>query len=205
MVFTDRPRDFDHDDYWATFPALQAIASDPLHRCLEVEGCSGGKVTKLSSALRRIHRKFAPSALHERPSVAANRSPYFSQREAKCAKTLAISRREALALDSARWNQERCKSALSKISRDEYIQKPFRGRAEYVELVMALVHSDEYADQMGRRNKDATVGSILRRCTDPATVEYLLNGSRYIEAASPIGNIRPPPIGTTTNEALADY
>ena len=82
---------------------------------------------------------------------------------------------------------------LSIIARDDYIQKPFRDRAEYVELVMALVLSDQYADQMGRRNKDATVESILRRCTDPATIEYLLNGSRYIEAAALGGYHRPPP------------
>ena len=51
VLYTDRPRDFDHEDTWGVLPGLVAIACDPLHRCLEIESCSGGKITKLSDIL----------------------------------------------------------------------------------------------------------------------------------------------------------
>ena len=61
ILYTDRARDFDHGDYWAFIPGLLAIASHPLHRCIEVECCYGGKITNLSEALRKIHRGFTAS------------------------------------------------------------------------------------------------------------------------------------------------
>ena len=61
ILYTDRARDFDRADYWAFLPGLLDIARDPTHRCFEVESCSGGKITKLSSALRKVRRKFTPS------------------------------------------------------------------------------------------------------------------------------------------------
>ena len=100
------------------------------------------------------------------------------------------------------WPQRRCDDVIRKLGDDSYIAKPFSTRAEYVELVLALLHSKEHENQVRRRNKNADVETILRRSLAIPNIEYLLNGSRYLVQ---IGARREGvclPIGTTTNEAL---
>ena len=58
---------------------------------------------------------------------------------------------------------------------------------------------------MRRRNKDSDVETILRRAVSPISVEYLLNGSRYIIGMGARSDDARLPIGTTTNEALSVY
>ena len=40
-VYIGRARGFGRGAYWALIPNLTAIASDPLHSCIEVESCPG--------------------------------------------------------------------------------------------------------------------------------------------------------------------
>ena len=103
--------------------------------------------------------------------------------------------------EQVNWTARRCKKELQVLEDDEYIRRPFESRAEYVSLLTALIRSPEYACQMARRHKDATVETILRRATTPENIEYLLNGSIFLASKLP-GERGIYPIGTTTNEAL---
>ena len=90
-----------------------------------------------------------------------------------------------------------------RLGSDAYVKRPFRKRSEYMELVLALIHSAEHSSQMNRRSKNATVETILRRAISLPNVEYLLNGMRYIAQMVSRGEVERLPVGTTTNEALA--
>ena len=57
ILFPDRARDLDIADAWGAFPRLRAAASDPHSNGLEVESCTGGKKTSLSSPLRALQTK----------------------------------------------------------------------------------------------------------------------------------------------------
>ena len=81
ILYTGRARDCDRGDYWAVLPGLLAIASDPMRRCFEVESCSGGKITKIPPALRKVRRKFTPSDTAATPRDAVSERGYFSLRE----------------------------------------------------------------------------------------------------------------------------
>ena len=183
-------------------PNLDAVASDPLHRCLEIEACSGGRRTALSSALRKIHMKFSPELPPSRDGDRPAGAPGYYSRTEKGAKTrLRATEEEIRATEIANWTARRCKKELQALDDDEYIRRPFDSRAEYVSLVMELIRSPEYACQMARRHKDATVETILRRAITPENIEYLLNGSIFLASKLP-GERGIYPIGTTTNEAL---
>ena len=74
VLFTGRARDIDDESARKVFPCLLAVSSGPLHRCLEIEACPGGEITRLSSLLLMAHRKFSPQMqmgpAHRRPSMA---------------------------------------------------------------------------------------------------------------------------------------
>ena len=67
IIYTDRERGCDRDDYWHLLPRLQAIASGPLHRCLEMESFPGGEVSKISAPLRGLRRKCPPRGCRDQP------------------------------------------------------------------------------------------------------------------------------------------
>ena len=83
-----------------------------------------------------------------------------------------------------------------------YTSEPFGARVEYVELVMAILRSPDYRDQMRRKHKGVDAQAILARDLIHANAEYLLNGGRYI-----MERVGKTPtslqVGATTNEALA--
>ena len=195
IIYTDRARDFDHGAYWSLIPNLTAIASDPRQRCIEVESCSGGKVKRRSAPLRKLHRKFAPSDTTNLKRDSLARSGYFSQRAGGRQGSHVRTCEECRLLENDYWAEERCGRIITQLETEAHVKKPFRKRSEYADLVLALIHSSEHADQMSRRNKSATAETILRRAIAPPNVGYLLNGSRYIAQREAIG--------TTTNEALA--
>ena len=103
--------------------------------------------------------------------------------------------------EQVNWAVRRCKKELHVMEDDAYTRRPFESRAEYVSLLTALIRSPEYACQMARRHKDATVETILRRATTPGNIEYLLNGSIFLASKLP-GGRGIYSIGTTANEAL---
>ena len=60
ILYSYKARGLDRVYSWRAMPNLDAVASDPLHRCLEIEACSGGRRAALSSALRKIHMQLPP-------------------------------------------------------------------------------------------------------------------------------------------------
>ena len=203
VIFTDRARDLDDEATWRAPPCLLAVASGPLHRCLEVEACSGGKITRLSTLLRRAHQKFSPQIQMGAESRRLS-TTYFSTAFSGAKRRIARTRLEISYTQSEYWSEMRCDSALAKLEDKSYVLAPYVSRAEYVGIVSAILHSPKFADQMARRRKDANVATILRRAIQPENAEYLLNGSRFLcmrrEAIA--GNT---PVGTATNEAVGDY
>ena len=148
LIFTDRARDLDDATTWEAFPNLVAVAADQLHRCLEVEACSGGKTTRLSALLRKARRKSPPptSAM-----VATRGSLYFSCARDGAHRRLARSKEERKYMDPSYWKPDMREESLAKLEED-YIRKPFTSRAEYFQVVMALLRSPLFADQMARRH-----------------------------------------------------
>ena len=203
VIYTDRARDFDRGNYWSLLPKLAAIASDPLHKCLEVESCPGGEMTRLSALLRKIHRKLAPSDMSNIARNSLARSSYFSQRSGGRQGSHVRTCEEDRLLQNENWTEKRCGMILMRLDSDAYVKRPFRKRSEYMELVLALIHSAEHSSQMNRRDKNATVETILRRAISLPKIEYLLNGMRYIAQMVSLGEVDRPPVGATTNEALA--
>ena len=126
-MYTDRPRDFDRDDYWASTPGLVAIAGDPTHRRIEVESFSGGKVAKLFAALRKIRCEFAPSSRDGPPAKGSARG-YYCQGKAPRNKVITMSRGERDLYDRPNWGQQRCADALRILDDNGYIKKPFKNR-----------------------------------------------------------------------------
>ena len=52
---------------------------------------------------------------------------------------------------------------MSLLEQEAYTSKPFGTRVEYVELVMAILRSPDYRDQMRRKHKGVDVQTILAR------------------------------------------
>ena len=107
-------------------------------------------------------------------------------------------------MDTSYWKPDMCEESMAKLEEEAYIRTPFTRRAEYVQIVMALLHSPLFADQMARRHKDAIVETALWREVSPDNAEYSLNGSMYLRSSAVGGGSRLP-IGTTTNESSAEY
>ena len=201
-MYTDRPRDFDNEETWDVLPGLIAIACDTIHRCVEIESCSGGEITKLSSLLRKIHRKFTPRPGSGTQVNNEGGPLYYSQRRGCTGGIISKTDDELWLTEEKSRGGDRCNSVLARLEQEDYTSKPFATRVEYVELVMALLHSPDYRDQMRRKNKGVEVRTMLARAVIPSNVEYLLNGSRYIMARG-IKQGQSLPVGTATNEALA--
>ena len=66
---------------------------------------------------------------------------------------------------------------------------------------MAIANSPIYDGQMGRERENVSVRAMLLRAVAPSTIEYLLNGARYI-LRNNNGRSHRLPVGATTNEAL---
>ena len=201
ILYSDRVRDLVHVDTLRASPNLDAVASDPLHRCLEIEACPGGRRAALSSALRKIHMKFPPESPSVREDDRRYGAPWYYSRAEKGAKArLRATEEEIRSAEIANWTARGCKKELQALDDDEYIRRPFDSRAEYVTMVMALPRSPEYACHMERRHKDATVETILRGAITPENIEYLPNGSVFLESNFP-GEGGIYPVRTTTDEA----
>ena len=183
-------------------PGLVAIACDPLHRCFEIESCPGGEIAKLSAVLRKIHLEFPPRPGIDHQEDNSGRPEYYVQwEEDKCG---GVSKSEAdLRLqEEGEWGEAKCEAVFSRHEQEGYTSNPRGAREEYVELVMDILRSPDYIDQMRRKHKGIDVRTMMARALIPANAEYLLSGSRYIMARGG----KPPtslPVGTTTNEALA--
>ena len=201
IIYTDRARDFDHGAYWSLLPNITAIASDPLHRCMEFKSCSGGKVARISALLRVIHRKFAPSDTTNLERYSLERSGYFAQRVGGRQGPHVRTCGEWRLLEKDSWVEERCEWVVRQLENDAYVKKPPRQRSEYAELVIALIHLSARAAQMRRMDKSATAETILRRAIATPNVDYILNGSRYIGQREARSDDARLPIGKTTNEA----
>ena len=124
-----------------------------------------------------------PSAKEvDRPAEAPG---YYSRAEKGRRTRFRMTEEEIRATEQVNWAARRCKKALQVLEGNEYIRRPFEPRAEYVTLLTALMRSLEYACQMARRHKGASVETILRRATTPENIEYLLNGSTFLASKFP--------------------
>ena len=159
-------------------------------------------MTPLSPLLRKIRRKFAPSDSSPLLRWSVMSSWYFSLRMGGRQGPRDRSKEEKRILEMGPWPQSKCDDVIRKLGDNSYIMKPFKTRAGYVELILALVHSKEHENQMRRRNKNADVETILRRSISIPNIEYLLSGSRYIMQMGARREGVCLPIGNTTDEAL---
>ena len=196
MLFTDSPEKVDAKSIHQLFPQLRCVAADPLHRILEVEGFFGKARTELSAALRLVHAKFSPRADFH---LGAESGGFFSKMRASAGKTAADTADE-LSLKRDFAPRREADILIQRLADPGYLDAPFRSRHEYMELICALIV--KFNNQMGRTNdKGRTLLGVLRSALNPATVEYLLNGSRYL-----CGNLAARgnrlPVGTAGNEAL---
>ena len=89
----------------------------------------------LSSLLRKIRRKFAPSDASPLLRDSAIKSGYFSQRKGGRQGSHDRSNAENRLLEKDPWPQRKCEEAILTIGDNSYIQKPFETRAERAELV----------------------------------------------------------------------
>ena len=206
VLFADRARGLDRADTWRLLPAMRAVASDPLHRVIELESCFGSKRNRLSMALRRCHLKFSPSLSGaQRMPTGAYGGPgatFYTRRNPDHKERISPSLGGISAQDGKYWSQKKAKKVLKKLESGEYIGEPFASRGEYVELAMAMLTLSDFDGQMGRRGKKSSAGQILRRALDPGNIEYLLNGSRFLCNQPGMAGVDYP-IGTCGNEAIA--
>ena len=76
---------------------------------------------------------------------------------------------------------------MAKLEDKEYVRAPYSSRAEYVGIASDILHSPQFAHQMPRRHKDASVDTMLRATIRPENIDYLLNGARFLDWESEIG------------------
>ena len=95
---------------------------------------------------------------------------------------------------------EEATAVLSKLEDAAFTETPFCSRLEYARAICAIIA--KYPLDMGRRNtKGRKLGAVLHAATAPVTIEYLLNGARYI-CRNRGTQVSPLPTGATGNEAL---
>ena len=181
IIYSDRARDLDHIDTWGEFPNLTGVTIDPLHRCLEIEACSGRKKTSLSSALRKIHMEFPPPPPPKHLPRGRSATPpghldITAGRQRRTIYVSGIPDGEIRIAEQVTRAPRRCRKALQIPEDDAYFRRPSESRAEYVSLLTDPLRSPEYASQMTRRYKGTTVETILRRATIPGNIEYLPTG-----------------------------
>ena len=98
---------------------------------------------------------------------------------------------------------ERGAIAIRKLRGAQYVLETFWKRDAYVGIVLSMIHSQNYADQMRRRNKTSTAEAILRRSIATKNIEYIRNGSRYVAQMTKEGPGNRLPAGATIHEALS--
>ena len=72
-----------------------------------------------------------------------------------------------------KWGTRMANMDLGKLESGDYVTRPYTSRAEYIELLMAIVRAPKFADAMNRRYRDSTTRGIIYRAMDTKNAEYL--------------------------------
>ena len=189
LVFSDAPEQVDSDTLFAALPNAEAIAKDPLHIALSVEGGSGEKVTGCSTPLRRCLVKFKMPCDDGRPFFRKGFTPVM----------------EALTLAAAmeHMNGTEAAKVIKRIEAQEYPDAPYADAAQFLRDIAAIAksHPDAMSKRLKEKGKDEHSGTVrgsLSFAVRPQGLEYLMNGPRFFARNPTVQSV----YGTTRNEAF---
>lgn len=181
LLFSDNPEGVDKPELYDMLKELLCVAMDYLHPAMKVETASGGKVTPLSSLLRRCLKKFKQNSDDGKPY-------YRSGME-----TMNVPR---LDIVIASMSEKQATRRLNCIKRSGYSSSGYQNGAAFLNDVAALCKL--FPKEMRKKTgKTSTIKSSLRHATRPEGLEYLMNGCRFAAHHPDIKLMD----GTTRNEA----